>query len=129
MADNEKLLEAARMIQEHCKHTEEGGLCPFAYGEVCDGVDNCRISFCGGPVPGEEWDIPKPCRWTDSDVNMAKALQTVGFVSVFKAAYSCAILANCKNGGDWQVPAGLFANLNKGETVQISDIIAEGDNQ
>lgn len=129
MAENEKLLEAARMIQEHCKHTEQGALCPFAHGGVCDGIDNCGIAGVGETIPGEDLEIPKTRRWTDADVNMAKALQTVGFVSVFKAAYSCAILANCKNGGDWQVPAGLFANLNKGETVHLFDIIAEVEEQ
>lgn len=128
MADNEKLLEAARMIQKHCEHTEQGGLCPFARGGVCDGFNLCGIApkeF----IPGEDWDIPKQCRWTDADVNMAKALQTVGFVSVMKAPYSCSILAKRDRGARWEVPSGLFESIKSGESVQLSDIVAEGESK
>lgn len=126
MVDNEKLLEAARMIKEHCHNTKEGDKCSLSHSGVCSGADSCGVVGTGFGCPDSDWNLPKPIRWTDCDVNMAKALHSVGFVSVFKAAYSCAVLAKCNNGGDWQVPAGLFANLNKGETVQLSDIIAEG---
>lgn len=122
MADNEKLLEAARMIKRNCKETGRDKPCCFALDGVCKGIENCTIGdYDLFPC---DWNVKN--RWTAADISMAVALKSVGFVSVFKAAYSCAILANCKNGGDWQVPAGMFANLNKGETVQLSDIIAEG---
>ena len=55
MVNNEKLLEAARMIQEHCEHTEMGYECPFAYEGVCDGIDNCLL---GGYLP-YKWIIPE----------------------------------------------------------------------
>lgn len=48
MADNEKLLEAARMIQEHCESIKPFEPCCFAFNGVCKGVDDCVLSPDGG---------------------------------------------------------------------------------
>lgn len=127
MADNEKLLEAARMIQEHCKHTERGKPCALAHGETCDGVNNCGVGkqFPGGCIPCEDWNIPKPCRWTENDLIMAKALIVSGFDRVAKKEGQDVIFALMENGDAWIVPPMLFKSLNASETVNLSDIIAE----
>lgn len=124
MADNEKLLEAARMIREHCKHTEMGAPCPFAFGGVCDCAESCGISN-GECVPDEDWHIPKPCRWTENDALMAKALISVGYTSVCLLEHYSSVLASDGSGLDWRIPSGLFSGVKTGETINLSDIIAE----
>lgn len=84
MADNKKLMEAAYMIKEHCNHTEKGGPCQFAHGGVCNGVEHCRLSEEGGIIPGTDWDLQKPRRWTDADINLAKALRSFGVTKIKK---------------------------------------------
>lgn len=129
MADNEKLLEAARMIQEHCKNTKQGGICPFAHGGACDGLDNCRISGGSGLIPGYEWDVPKPRRWTDADVNMAKILVSLGYKKVMKFSDEKQPIARDDEMGAWHLDSGIFAAIEGREVVQLSDIIAEGAEQ
>lgn len=126
MEDAEKLVEAARMIQKHCKKSCPGKSCVFSKisEKRCAGSDWC---FLTGKV--REWKIPNLRRWTDADVALAKALHAVGFVSVFKAIYSCTILAKRDRGAGWEVPTGLFENIKPGEIIQLSDIIAEGEKQ
>lgn len=128
MEDAEKLLQAARMIQEHCKNTESGGVCPFSHTGFCEGVEYCGIAGVGETIPREDWEIPKRCRWTSADIALAKALDMIGADSVHK--YS-----------DGEVGAGVpdhaaircipnaFISLKAGETIQLSDIIAEGEKQ
>lgn len=128
MAENEKLLEAARMLQEHCKHTEQGGLCPLAHNGICDGVNNCGIAGVGETIPGEDWEIPEPCRWTKADVNMAKALMAVGFEVVYEKAKRKYAYTGGAIGIQWELPTGLFENLTTVETVQLSDIVKEATN-
>lgn len=74
-------------------------------------------------LSGEE----KKNRWSESDKHMAMALLSVGFESV-KFWESGKIYAH-KPGLYWHVPSGLFEPLKPGETVQLSDIIAEGAEQ
>lgn len=51
MENNEKLLEAARMIQKHCERTECGEPCCFALNGVCEGIDDCVLSSdVGAPL-------------------------------------------------------------------------------
>lgn len=126
MADNEKLLEAARMIKEHCHNTKEGDKCSLSHSGVCSGADSCGVIGTGFGCPDSDWNLPKPRRWTAIDVKMAKALLAVNFVSVMKAPYSCSVLAKCGRGPDWEVPAGFFDDIKAGEIVQLSDIIGEG---
>lgn len=125
MEEKDKLIEAARIIQEHCKHTEMGGLCTLAYRGVCDGVNNCRISCVGGPIPGEDWEIQKTCRWTQADDNMAKALVSVGFTFVKHVKNYNGVFAMDGIGLECRIPVGIFRSVKSDETVQLSDIIAE----
>lgn len=121
MADNEKLLEAARRIQRHCTDTEMGCACPLSRDGVCDGLDNCGVC---GHVP-DRWKLPKHCRWTENDMIMAKALLTIGFERVAKNESIEAIFTLKADGTTWLTPSGLFKSINAGETVNLSDIIAE----
>lgn len=129
MAENEKLLEAARMIQDHCKHTEVDGICPFSISGVCSGSACCGISGGRGAVPGEDWKIPKLRRWTDADVNMAKALVSLGYVKVSKYSGKGQPIARDSLHATWYLDSGLFRSINDNETVQLSDIIAEVEEQ
>lgn len=133
MEDAEKLLEAARMIQEHCSHTEKGGFCPFAYGGICNGVEHCRLSIEGGLNPGIDWDLQNACRWTDADIAMAKAMKSAGFDML--SAY-CSngepflkVYVETETGFQWGIPPGVFKSIKPDEVVQLSDIIAEGADQ
>lgn len=56
MENNEKLLEAARMIQDHCQHTFEGERCIFSEINRCNGCQDCVLGY-GGYIP-IDWDIP-----------------------------------------------------------------------
>lgn len=127
MEERDKLIEAARTIQEHCKHTEKGGLCALSYRGVCDGVCNCRISCEGGPVPGEDWEIQKPCRWTGRDYNLAKALDDFG-VDVVEKCRNDGCVRFGYNGNSNEkdrLPVDSFSSLKDGELVELIDIIAE----
>ena len=129
MENNEKLLEAARMIQKHCKHTEVDGICPFSPNGICSGQAHCGISGGRGAVPGEDWKIPQLRRWTDADVNMAKALVSLGYVKVSKYSGKGHPIARDSLHATWYLDSGLFRAINDNETVQLSDIIAEGESQ
>lgn len=65
MENNEKLLEAARMLKSHCEETRFGEMCLFADGGECTGAGVCLIT-CGGCGPSE-WEIDES-RWTSGDV-------------------------------------------------------------
>ena len=124
MADNERLLEAARMIQEHCNHTEQGGVCPFAHGGVCDGFKRCGIApreF----IPGEDWDIPKLCRWTPADKALAAGLKANGYNSVTRAIVG-GVIALGRSKQALVLGDDMFASVAEGEIVNLDDIIGEG---
>lgn len=128
MADNEKLLEAARMIQEHCRNTDVERPCPFSKYKVCKGSDCCVIG-CIECFP-EDWEIPKLCRWTESDMSMAKALYFAGYSEIKRSDLDT---LNCMvkepDGSYFGLPSAFFKAVKSGEAVQLSDIIAEGAEQ
>lgn len=125
MADNEKLLEAARMIKRHCKETGRDKPCCFAFDGICKGIENCTIGdYDLFPC---DWNVKN--RWTTSDVSMAVALRSVGYVRIKEKNCHRQIFAENERGGEWHVPSGLFTAINSNETVQLSDIIAEGAEQ
>lgn len=131
MADNKKLLEAARMIRDHCKHTEVDGICPFSVSGVCSGVARCGISGGRGMAPGEGWEIPKPRRWTKRDIALAKALKPFGveFVERWNNSGFVRFGAGEASYEQDRLPDGSFPALEDGEKVQLSDIIAAGESQ
>ena len=124
MTDKEKLLEAARLLQEHC----DGRPCP-----------GCALRVAGKCFAKEEdghytspkwWRIPEPRRWTDADIALAKALKAFGVTRVAavnhrgtKPVWMLGENANC------YLPDGAFASLKPGECVSVDDIIAEGEQE
>lgn len=54
--EEDKLLEAARMIQEHCYTKQNGERCCFSEIGVCNGVFECTIG--GKRMFPMEWEIP-----------------------------------------------------------------------
>lgn len=66
-------------------------------------------------------------RWKPCDKSMASALLCVGFESV--KLFSTGKVYAHKPGLYWHVPSGLFEPLKPDETVQLSDIIAEGESK
>lgn len=115
MITENEAFKAAEMLKEWC-----GGLqckcCPFTRNGSSMGC------IFRASVP-TNWKIPKPCRWTDDDIQLAKILKKLG---VYKISYS-------NIGGPWwntddtggTVPIGAFADLKPGETVPIDAIINE----
>lgn len=123
MADNEKLLEAARMIKEHCEAVKSHGECEFSTTGMCLGAINCRM--CGHANVPALWRIPKPCRWTENDMIMAKALIAAGFDRAARNESLETVFALKADDSVWTTPSGLFKSINASETVKLSDIIAE----
>lgn len=130
MADNEKLLEAAWIIQEHCDKIEDGMPCCFAIKGICNGRgSNCCIGNRDLLPAG--WIMPKPKRWTDSDIALAKALIAFGVTKVHKetngsgVTFDCDAIYSCCH----VLPLGAFSDMKPGETVKLSDIIVEGENK
>lgn len=132
MDDNEKLLEAARMIRDHCRQTERNEPCPLAYGGVCDGVSNCGCSrpFPGECVPGDDWDIPDTRKWTPADKALAAGLKANGYTSITRVCGSGHVIASLGESPDsLDLGEDLFKGLAKNECVYLYDIIADGESQ
>lgn len=127
MTDNEKLLEAARMIQEHCKNLNLGDYCPFAIvGKKCGGDTNCLLSNRQYGIP-KDWGISQ---WTYADIAMAKALDYEGYREIRRSETGAVNCMVKETDDSWfGLPSGFFKSVKTGETVQLSDIIAEGAEQ
>lgn len=123
MTDNKKLLEAAWTIKEHCEHTEEGGLCPFAQDGVCRTYSNCGFSA----LPIAHWKIKKPCRWTKEDYELAKKMISIGFRSFYRMEYGIEvamgndIIARPFDGAFENV----FKSLQLDKAIFLNEIIKE----
>lgn len=124
MSDNEKLLEAARMLQEHCKESCSGGPCPFSRisENRCAGTNWCFLA--GSP---REWKVQKRCRWTSADKALGAGLKAYGYNSVSRAIRgSEKVLVMGRSETVMELGKSLFANLQLGEVVNLDDIIGEG---
>lgn len=124
MENNEKLLEAARTIQEHCESASLEDRCPFSTaGGKCNGDAFCLLSAGRYGIP-KDWKIS---RWTDADIALAKALQIAGYSEIKRSVTG---VANCmvkeQDDSYFGLPSAFFKAVKTGETVQLSEIIAEG---
>lgn len=122
MTDNEKLIEAAKMLQENCQSKNpkccEG--CSFDKG------GSCRLQ---GGIP-YTWDIPKPRRFTVADIALAKALKLFGHVRVERCnGNTYCTSTNEEYSDDVHLPEDAYESIKDGETVPIDDIIREGENE
>ena len=120
MTENEKLIEAAKMLKEHCAAIE----CDTCHFHLYGSTEYCALNT--GLVP-EEWKLPQLRRWTDEDIALAKALKAFG-VFVIERPEQCRIIGGNERGN---VIFGLredaFAGLRIGGEVAIDDIIADGE--
>lgn len=122
MENNEKLLEAARMIKRHCKETGINNPCCFALDGICKGIENCTIGdYDLFPC---DWDV-KDC-WTPADKALAAGLKANGYNSVTRMHGSETVLVMGRSQAALELGKGVFANLQLGEVVNLDDIIGEG---
>lgn len=127
--EDKKLIEAAMLIQEHCDKTGEKEPCIFSEYGMCEGPYKCKIGF--GEYFPSSWNIPKPSRWTDADVALAKALMAFCATKITRLLYENSVVYDSKSGVflcNNCVPYDAFEALNPDETVYLKDIVAEGEN-
>lgn len=119
MVTKNEAIKAAETLKEWC----EGHLCKACpFGKRMD-VGEYKCYFASECVP-LRWNIPKPCRWTDTDVELAKALKKVGCIEVHRPKYNPIVLWRT---GDYQgdLPILAFQYLDPGESVALDTIIQE----
>lgn len=112
ITDNDAI-KAAETLKEWCK----GRMCRDCKFLIRN-FNDCTFRQNGTP---EDWHIPKPRRWTNDDIQLAKALKNFGVNEItsgtlhrWNTVNSCGF-----------VPPGAFADLKPGETVPIEAIISE----
>lgn len=129
--EDKKLIEAANTIKEHCENSKLKDHCPFAKrNKECDGDINCLLVSQYSGIP-KDWNIPRPSRWTDADVALAKALMEFGVTQIYKWPTDKTVSFNDINEYDSYgntLPENTFKNLKEDETVYLKDIVAEGEN-
>ena len=113
MVTKDEAIKAAEMLKEWCAGQKKCTTCAF-----CDKV---ACSIMGFP---EHWDIEKPCRWTDIDVELAKVLKKAGSIKVLKARTEDRVLWESNNQRGF-FPGGSFNALSPGESVDLDTIIQE----
>ena len=113
MVTRDEAIKAAETLKEWC----EGRSCNKCVFETYD------CAFRMGRTPSN-WDIPKPCRLTDTDVELAKALKKVECIEVHRPKYNPIALWRT---GDYQgeLPISAFQYLDPGESVALDTIIQE----
>lgn len=122
MENNEKLLEAARMLKSHCEKMEGCGKCCFIYGTAND--LHCGISTSAGVPCG--WRVPGKTRWTTADKDLAAGLKANGYNSVTRAIVSGGVVALGRSKPALSLDDDMFAGVAEGEVVNLDDIIGEG---
>lgn len=121
MENNEKLLEAARMLKSHCEKMEGCGKCCFIYGTAND--LHCGISTSAGVPCG--WRVPGKTRWTPADKSLAAGLKANGYNSVTRTIVGGAV-AFGRSRTRLALGNDMFAGIAEGEVVNLDDIIGEG---
>ena len=116
--EKKKLIEAAKVLKEHCENNfrEKECDCPFNFGD--DGI--CSI----GDLCPNAWEVPKIKRWTPEDVALAKALKEVGATEIYSTSSGQRAWRNYGREGGY-LPEPSFRNMKFKEAVRIDDIIKE----
>ena len=112
MVTKDEVIKAAKTLKEWCGQIS-CDQCPYESGSCCS---------LRGRDPAL-WDIPKPCRWSDADVQMAKAMKMYGYASVERLATGELV----SRSSDRCPPKSELAGLNPGESVSFDDIIQEAE--
>ncbi len=116
MDQNQKLIEASKMLKAYCL-AQEGSCrdCIFY-------TDRCGLSTVDMP---EDWKIPKLRRWSDEDIALAKALKAFGVLAITRNHLGLPIWCTQKTGGG--LPDDSFQKLKHLENVKIDEILEEAE--
>lgn len=114
MKMNKQVIEAVKTIKDYCSSTQCAD-CLLSARVTCDlkMKDPC------------DWHIPKPRRWTDEDIALAKALKAFGATTIYRYSPDLSAWKADRNVG--ALPYGAFTDLKAEERLSIDDIIAEGE--
>lgn len=119
MVTKDEAINAAETLKEWCiKNNCER--CPFC---KAGNAKNPGCIFALGNIPGV-LKLPKLCRWTDTDVELAKALKKAGADKVLRTCISEYVVWESSDQRGC-VPKGSFDALSPGESVAIDTIIQE----
>lgn len=127
-ADNEKLIEAAKLLKENCEknNAKRNGLekcnCDF-YKNGCIFINNYHYAD-GMPM---HWPIPNPRRFTDADIALAKALKMFGAHEVCRDDDGYVRVYYADGGYDYAPKSSFEYFIENSKTVSIDDIIKEGE--
>ncbi len=137
MTKSEELIQAAQMLKESCKEAivklgpDRRAHCCLPNGQICpfDKPQDCKIA--NNYEPGN-WDLPKPRRFTDTDILWAKAAKASGGEDILRYdAYSIYTRGRAAMPGQWRdvarLPADSFKGIKPGESVPIDEILKEAD--
>lgn len=113
MVTRDEAIKAAETLKKWC----EGRSCNKCVFETYE------CAFRMGRTPSN-WDIPKPCRWTDTDVELAKALKKAGADKVLRIRISGYVVWESSDQRGC-VPKGSFEALSSDESVDFDTIIQE----
>lgn len=115
--DENKMIEAAELLKEHCLSIES---------------IHCIDCVLYAKNRGEclvYWNIPRPRRWTDADIALAKALKAFGVYKVGRVSNGGIRAYTVSPTGGCGVPKGAFAALKQGEEASLNEILEEGEEQ
>ncbi len=126
MTKAEELIQAAKLIKQHCENKKECGACPlWNYKRGGCSVGECRLP--------EYWKIPSPRRFTNTDILWAKAAKAAGATVIKKEAclaYDCGVTfaytdIEKTSEGTVTFPTSAFSSIQPGESVPIDEILKE----
>ena len=130
MTDNKNLIEAVNLVKEHCSNVASciDAECPL-YNKK---LERCMFNDMDEWMP-QFWDIPKPSRFTDEDIALAKSLRAFGHNTIERCnvgdfTYCRSYDNTCM---DYTIisclPENAFKQLRPCEKIAIDDIIKDGE--
>ena len=116
MVTKDEAIKAAETLKEWCEQTP-CSQCPYESGSCC----SLRVRY------PSLWDLPKPRRWSDADVQMAKALKMYGYKSAERWENGNLVVKSSDISFCFFPKKSIFVDLNPGESVSFDDIIQEAE--
>lgn len=123
MTNRNELIKAAELIKEHCSNfgaVKDCSKCIFEKSGTC-------LFFLNYP---EYWQLPKPRRFTDEDIALAKALKALGGTTLDRDSVGvfCRGLSISVGEGTFYTPDGAFSAMRDSKMIiDLDRIIAEGE--
>ena len=117
MVTKDEAIKAAETLKEWCEQTP-CDQCPYKSGSWCA----LRVRY------PNEWKIPKPRRWSDADVQMAKAMKMYGYKSAERREEGALVVRSSKISWCFFPHKFIFVGLKSGESVSLDGIIREAEN-